>query len=203
MQKPPQGKRQKRGEIAFALHLYLTHNSCCRFDLSESTIRMWLRKSDGLDYRGPSYNRLHSERVPFQGTLQVPLSLYSDWSHFFRGVPGRCTWGNQDWSWSEQVSRMSHSTLCCDKVVIRNFQWLNDTRHDVDKKQHRLTEMTGPLKPRHAEFLQQLMAEYGGARLTKVDAVVKLICVYWDVSSRYLTKWKVFQRSSWTHWSRG
>ena len=77
MQKPPQGKRQKRGEIASALHLYLTHNSCCRFDLSESTIRMWLRKSDGLDYRGPSYNRLHSDRVPFQGTLQVLLSLFT------------------------------------------------------------------------------------------------------------------------------
>ena len=77
MQKPPQGRRQKRGEITFALHLYLTHNSCCRFDLSESTIRMWLRKSDGLDYRGPSYNRLHSDRVPFQGTLQVPLSLFA------------------------------------------------------------------------------------------------------------------------------
>ena len=107
MQKPPQGKRQKRGEITFALHLYLTHNSCCRFDLSESTIRMWLRKSDGLDYRGPSYNRLHSDRVPFQGTLQVPLSLYSDWSHYFTGVPGRGTGGYQDWSWPEQVSRMS------------------------------------------------------------------------------------------------
>ena len=35
-------------------------------------------------------------------------------------------------------------------------------------KTKRLTEMTGPLKPRHAEFLQQLMAEYGGTRLTKV-----------------------------------
>ena len=34
---------------------------------------------------------------------------------------------------------------------------------------NRLTEMTGPLKPRHAEFLQQLMAEYGGTRLTKVN----------------------------------
>ena len=77
MQKPPQGKRQKRGEITFDLHLYFTHNPCYRFDLSESTIRMWLRKSDGLDYRGPSYNRLHSERVPFQGTLQVPLSLFA------------------------------------------------------------------------------------------------------------------------------
>ena len=77
MQKPPQGKRQKRGDIRSALHLYLTQDSCCRFDLSESTIRMWLRKSDGLDYRGPSYNRLHSDRVPFQGTLQVPLSLFA------------------------------------------------------------------------------------------------------------------------------
>ena len=44
---------------------------CCRFDLSESTIRMWLRKADGLDYRGPSYNRAHADRVRFQGTLQV------------------------------------------------------------------------------------------------------------------------------------
>ena len=77
MQKPPQGRRQKRGEITFALHLYFSHNPYGRFDLSESTIRMWLRKSDGLDYRGPSYKRLHSERVPFQGTLQVPLSLFA------------------------------------------------------------------------------------------------------------------------------
>ena len=50
---------------------------CCRFDLSESTIRMWLRKADGLDYRGPSYNRAHADRVRFQGTLQVPYKLFS------------------------------------------------------------------------------------------------------------------------------
>ena len=32
----------------------------------------------------------------------------------------------------------------------------------------RATEMTGPLKPYHAEFLQTLMAEYSGEKLTKV-----------------------------------
>ena len=32
--------------------------------------------------------------------------------------------------------------------------------------------MTGPLKPWHAEFLQTLMAEYGGEKLTKVVAII-------------------------------
>ena len=50
--------------------------TCYRFDLSESTIRMWLRKADGLDYRGPSYNRAHADRIRFQGTLQVPPKVY-------------------------------------------------------------------------------------------------------------------------------
>ena len=36
----------------------------------------------------------------------------------------------------------------------------------------RATEMTGPLKPWHAEFLQTLMAEYGGEKLTKVVAIM-------------------------------
>ena len=49
----------------------------CRFDLSESTIRMWLRKADGLDYRGPSYDKAHADRVRFQGILQVPCKLFS------------------------------------------------------------------------------------------------------------------------------
>ena len=43
-----------------------------RFNLPESTVRMWLMKSDGLDYRGPSYSR--SPKIPFQGRLQVCLS---------------------------------------------------------------------------------------------------------------------------------
>ena len=34
----------------------------------------------------------------------------------------------------------------------------------------RAAEMTGPLKPRHAEFLQTIMAEYRGEKLTKVAA---------------------------------
>ena len=42
---------------------------------------------------------------------------------------------------------------------------------------NRLTEMTGPLKPRHAEFLQQLMAEYGGTRLTKVNIWSTITCI--------------------------
>ena len=44
---------------------------CSRFNLPESTIRMWLRKSDGLDYRGPSYSKPPAEKVRFQGSLQV------------------------------------------------------------------------------------------------------------------------------------
>ena len=40
-----------------------------RFNLPESTVRMWLMKSDGLDYRGPSHSR--SPKIPFQGRLQV------------------------------------------------------------------------------------------------------------------------------------
>ena len=42
--------------------------------------------------------------------------------------------------------------------------------------------MTGPLKPRHAEFLQQLMAEYGGARLTKVGEKVNtnMVLIFTD-----------------------
>ena len=36
----------------------------------------------------------------------------------------------------------------------------------------RATELSGPLKPCHAEFLQTLMAEYRGTRLTMVMASV-------------------------------
>ena len=59
--------------------------TCNRFDLSESTIRMWLRKADGLDYRGPSYNRAHADRIRFQGTLQVPpkVSCFTSIPAFF------------------------------------------------------------------------------------------------------------------------
>ena len=59
---------------------------------------------------------------------------------------------------------------------------ITNSTHDVDNKQHRLTEMTGPLKPRHAEFLQQLMAEYGGARLTKVGEKVNtnMVLIFTD-----------------------
>ena len=39
----------------------------------------------------------------------------------------------------------------------------------------RTAEMTGPLKPWHAEFLQTLMAEYGGEKLTKVVASMVFI----------------------------
>ena len=35
----------------------------------------------------------------------------------------------------------------------------------------RTTELAGPLKPCHAEFLQTLMAEYRGTRLTMVMAI--------------------------------
>ena len=76
----------------------------CRFDLSESTIRMWLRKADGLDYRGPSYNRAHADRVRFQGTLQVPFfykPFSLSWSQSIlvivvSGVLGRCSRGYKD-----------------------------------------------------------------------------------------------------------
>ena len=57
------------------IHAIPPSTPCYRFDLSESTIRMWLRKADGLDYRGPSYNRAHADRIRFQGTLQVPLKF--------------------------------------------------------------------------------------------------------------------------------
>ena len=72
LQRPPPEKRQKRGAKIIQSNSPPIV-SLCRFDLSESTIRMWLRKADGLDYRGPSYNRAHAERIRFQGTLQVHL----------------------------------------------------------------------------------------------------------------------------------
>ena len=72
MQRPPPEKKQKRGAKIIQSNSPPIV-SLCRFDLSESTIRMWLRKADGLDYRGPSYNRAHAERIRFQGTLQVHL----------------------------------------------------------------------------------------------------------------------------------
>ena len=47
-----------------------------RFNLPESTIRMWLKKSDGLDYRGPSYHKPPTEKMRFQGRFQVCLHQY-------------------------------------------------------------------------------------------------------------------------------
>ena len=43
----------------------------------------------------------------------------------------------------------------------------------------RATELSGPLKPCHAEFLQTLMAEYRGTRLTLVMEI------FIDLSSKF------------------
>ena len=37
---------------------------------------MWLKKSDGLDYRGPSYHKPPTEKMRFQGRFQVCLHQY-------------------------------------------------------------------------------------------------------------------------------
>ena len=81
---------------------------------------MWLKKADGLDYRGPSYRAPAHEKIRFQGTLQ---------------------------------------------------DYLDTTPEDIkikDEASKQPTELNGPLKPYHAEFLQTLMAEYSGEKLTKV-----------------------------------
>ena len=44
-------------------------------------------------------------------------------------------------------------------------------RFDTYDLLSRAAEMTGPLKAWHAEFLQTLMAEYSGEKLTKVTQV--------------------------------
>ena len=91
-----------------------------RYNICESTIRMWLKKADGLDYRGPSYRAPPHEKIRFQGTLQ---------------------------------------------------DYLDTTPEDIkieDGSSKQQTELNGPLKPYHAEFLQQLMIEYSGVKLTKV-----------------------------------
>merc|ERR1719209_2414426 len=82
-------------------------------------------KSDGLDYRGPSYNRSPIGKIPFQ----------------------------------------------------RLQDFLADAPEDIniESGSSKATEMTGPLKPWHAEFLQTLMAEYGGEKLTKVLEYVKTL----------------------------
>ena len=97
-----------------------------RFNLPESTVRMWLMKSDGFDYRGPSYNRSPIKKAPFQGTLQ----------DFLAGA-------------SEDIN--------------------------IEAGSSKATETTGPLKPWHAEFLQTLLAEYSGEKLTKVLEYVKTL----------------------------
>ena len=91
-----------------------------RFNLPVSTVRMWLIKSDGLDYRGPSYSKSPSERL-------------------------------QD--------------------------FLADAPEDIkiEAGSSKRTEMAGPLKAWHAEFLQTLMAEYIGEKLTKVLGYVKTL----------------------------
>ena len=98
-----------------------------RYNICESTIRMWLKKADGLDYRGPSYRAPPHEKIRFQGTLQ---------------------------------------------------DYLDTTPEDIkieDGSSKQQTELNGPLKPYHAEFLQQLMIEYSGVKLTKVrEALEKL-----------------------------
>ena len=82
LQRPLPEKRQKRGtNNKYLLRAIPPPTPCCRFDLSESTIRMWLRKADGLDYRGPSYNRAHADRIRFQGTLQVAAPQVSCFSY--------------------------------------------------------------------------------------------------------------------------
>merc|ERR1719400_268371 len=83
-------------------------------------------KSDGLDYRGPSYSRSPIEKTPFQGRLQ---------------------------------------------------DFLAGTREDINFEagSSKQTEMSGPLKPRHAEFLQMVMADYKGEKLTKVLEFVKTL----------------------------
>ena len=45
-------------------------------------------------------------------------------------------------------------------------------RFDTNALLRRATEMTGPLKAWHTEFLQRLMAEYSGEKLTKVTQVL-------------------------------
>ena len=97
-----------------------------RFNLSESTVRMWLMKSVGLDYRGPSYSRSPIEKTPFQGRLQ---------------------------------------------------DFLAGTQEDINFEagSSKQTELSGPLKPRHAEFLQMVMADYKGEKLTKVLEFVKTL----------------------------
>merc|ERR550519_1672812 len=97
-----------------------------RFNLPESTVRMWLMKSDGLEYRGSSYSRSSIEKVPFQGRLQ----------DFLADAP-------------EDIN--------------------------IEAGPSKAAEMTGPLKPRHAEFLQTIMAEYRGEKLTKVLEHVKTL----------------------------
>ena len=106
LQRPPPEKRQKRGAKIIQSNSPPIV-SLCRFDLSESTIRMWLRKADGLDYRGPSYNRAHAERIRFQGTLQVHL-FSSSWSSCscFLSVVGHCFI-----PWCLLMSRSSWTTL--------------------------------------------------------------------------------------------
>ena len=86
---------------------------------------MWLKKADGLDYRGPSYRAPAHEKIRFQGTLQ---------------------------------------------------DYLDTTPEDIkieDEASKQPAELNGPLKPYHAEFLQTLMAEYSGEKLTKVTQVLK------------------------------
>ena len=46
---------------------------------------------------------------------------------------------------------------------------------DIEAGSSKTTEMTGPLKAWHAEFLQTLMAEYIGEKLTKILEFVKTL----------------------------
>ena len=126
----PPAKKQRKSETL--LSLSINHGSKfskkhlnmpfppTRYNICESTIRMWLKKADWLDYRGPSYRAPPHQKIRFQGTLQ----------DFLDTTP--------------------------EEIKI----------DDGSGKQSK--ELNGPLKPYHAEFLQQLMLEYSGVKLTKV-----------------------------------
>ena len=88
------------------------------------------------------------------------------------------------------IKNMSSSTFCNQDFLVdapddinieagsskyrhQNKKVANDSLYNPDKNDFishlsRPTELTGPLKPCHAEFLQTLMAEYRGTRLTLV-----------------------------------
>ena len=132
---------------------------------------MWLMKSSGLDYRGSAHSP--AKKIPFQGTLQVIFLLCTNrFAHISLRIIFATLFGNYS-----QVTDLPQDYLAgapggvdinIEAGPSKLYIYIHATRTNTTILLLRTQETTGPLKPRHAEFLQTLMSDYRGERTAKV-----------------------------------